>query len=290
MSVGAFFFSEFWHDQLVAHDRQALFLVLVGFLGSFAFIRMSTRITRSARFSWWPGSVVSDSGVHVHHLVFGICLMLAGGTLGFAFFHTPPWREICALAFGVGAGLTIDEFALWVYLDDVYWAREGRVSIDATVIAGAAMALVLLGARPFDVVRGTSIDVIATAAGVLVVMAVVAVSFSKQRIMHGAIGFFFLPLAIYAASRIAKPHSPWAKRFYGERRPSKQAKAEDRFRPDRRTERFKERLRDAIGGAPGDVYQAKLAARTTPPPAPAQEPAGRPAAPSPQPVGPREEA
>src|SRR5436190_4862845 len=272
MSVGAFFFSEFWHDQLVAHDRQALFLVLVGFLGSFAFIRMSTRIMRSPRMSWWPGSVVSEGGVHVHHLVFGICLMLAGGTFGFAFFASSPWREICALVFGVGAGLTIDEFALWVYLDDVYWAREGRVSIDATVLAAAAMALLLLGARPFDVVRGTSIDAIVTAAGVLVVMAIVAICFAKQRVMHGAIGFFLLPLAIYGASRIAKPPSPWAKRFYGERRPGKQAKAERRFRPDRRTERFKERLRDAIGGTPGDVYQAKLAARTAHPAAPAPEP------------------
>jgi hypothetical protein len=212
--------------------------------------------------------------VHVHHLVFGICLMLVGGTLGFALFDAPPWREICALGFGVGAGLTIDEFALWVYLDDVYWSREGRVSIDATVIAAAAMALVLLGARPFDVVRGTSVDAVATAVGVLIVLAIVAVCFGKQRVLHGAVGLFFLPLAIYAASRIGKPRSPWAKRFYGERRPAKQAKAERRFRPDRRTERFKERLRDAIGGTPGDVYQAKLAARTTGAGAPPREPVG----------------
>ena len=57
--------------------------------------------------------------------------------------------EICAFAFGVGAGLTIDEFALWVYLDDVYWAEEGRSSIDATVIAAAGMVLILLGFTPF---------------------------------------------------------------------------------------------------------------------------------------------
>ena len=63
---------------------------------------------------------------------------------------TAPGREICAFVFGVGAGLTIDEFALWVYLDDVYWAEEGRSSIDATVIAAAAMGLVLLGVSPFD--------------------------------------------------------------------------------------------------------------------------------------------
>ena len=62
---------------------QAVFLVLVGFIGSFAFIRMSTRIIRSESVSWWPGNIESDSGVHVHHLVFGIVTMMAAGTLGF---------------------------------------------------------------------------------------------------------------------------------------------------------------------------------------------------------------
>ena len=106
---------------------------------------------RSPRVPWWPGSVVSDSGVHLHHLVFGIVTMMIAGTLGFAALGHSPYAEICAFVFGVGAGLTIDEFALWVYLDDVYWAEEGRSSIDATVIAAAAMGLVVLGINPFDI-------------------------------------------------------------------------------------------------------------------------------------------
>ena len=63
------------------------------------------------------------------------------------------------------------------------------------------------------------------------------------------VGFFLFPLAIYGACRIGKPESPWAHRFYGERKPAKQAKAERRFPADRRTERFKEGFRDAIGGS-----------------------------------------
>ena len=144
-------FTEFWNDHLVAHDRQGVFLVLVGFILSFAFIRMSTRLMRSAKVPWWPGSVVSDSGVHLHHLVFGIVTMMVAGTLGFAALGHSPYAEICAFGFGVGAGLTIDEFALWVYLDDVYWAEEGRSSIDATVIAAAAMGLIVLGVNPLDI-------------------------------------------------------------------------------------------------------------------------------------------
>jgi hypothetical protein len=62
MTGTASILSDFWNDQLVAHDRQALFLVLVSFLGSFAFIRLSARLGRSPRVPWWPGSVVTDGG------------------------------------------------------------------------------------------------------------------------------------------------------------------------------------------------------------------------------------
>jgi hypothetical protein len=271
--AAASIFAAFW-DSLVEHDEQGIFLVLAGFVLSFAFIRMSTRLMRSPRVSWWPGSVVSDSGVHLHHLVFGIVTMMIAGTLGFAALGHSPYAEFCAFAFGVGAGLTIDEFALWVYLDDVYWAEEGRSSIDATVIAAAVMFLILIGSSPFSFDTSSPAQVVGSVLGALLVFLMVAICFAKQRLMHGAIGFFFLPIAIYAASRIGKPRSPWAKRFYDGRLPRKQAKAERRFRPDRRTERFKERLRDAIGGTPGDVYQAKLTARGTGAGSPAREPVG----------------
>ena len=251
--------SDFWNDQLVAHDRQALFLVLVGFLGSFAFIRLSARLGRSPRVPWWPGSVVTDGGVHLHHLVWGICLMLAGGASGFALFDSSPWLEVCACLFGIGAGLTIDEFALWVYLDDVYWAKEGRSSIDAAVIAAGGILLVLLGARPFEVASGSATEVIAGVIFGAILLTLPAACLVKQRVLHGALGLFFFPIAAYGAARLGKPGSPWAKRFYGERNPGKQAKAEQRFRPDRRTEQFKERFRDAVGGKTNEVFEAKLA-------------------------------
>jgi hypothetical protein len=249
--------TDFWNDQLVEHGRQYLFLVLLGFVGAFAFIRLSTRLMRSPRVPWWPGSVVSDSGVHVHHLVFGIVTMMAAGTISFAGFATSPWYEICAVFFGIGMGLTIDEFALWVYLEDVYWADEGRRSIDATVIATAFLGLIIIGTAPFDVETGSSIDVVATVIAAGAQLTIVGICFAKQRIAHGAIGFFIPPLAIYGACRIGKPTSPWARRFYGERRPEKQAKSAARFAPGRRTDRFKERVRDAIGGVTGEQYEAR---------------------------------
>jgi hypothetical protein len=247
--------SEFWNEQILAHDREGVFLVLVGFILSFAFIRMSTRLMRSPKVPWWPGSVVSDSGVHLHHLVFGIVAMMIAGTLGFAALGSSPYMEICAFLFGVGAGLTIDEFALWVYLDDVYWAEQGRSSIDATVIAAALMGLVVLGVNPLDI-GSESEGLLALAVSALLLVSVVGVCFLKGRRMHGIIGFFIFPVALYGACRIGKPDSGWGRRRYGERRPTKQAKAEARFPPDRRTERFKEAFRDIVGGKPSEGVAA----------------------------------
>ena len=245
----------------MGQTRSALVLVLVSFLGSFAFIRLSARLSRSERVPWWPGSVVSDSGLHLHHLVWGICLMLTGGVLSFALVDAGAWFAVSACVFGIGAGLTIDEFALWVYLDDVYWAPEGRHSIDAAVIAGTAMLLLVVSGRPITIDGTSAADVIAGILVVATLLAFVVVSFAKHRLLHGAIGAFFPPIAIYGAVRIGKPGSPWAKRFYGERRPRKQAKAARRFRAGRRTDHVKERFRDAVGGPTDAVYQARLAER-----------------------------
>jgi hypothetical protein len=254
--IEASIFSDFWNDQILAEEKQGLFLVLAGFILSFAFIRMSTRLMRSPKVTWWPGSVVSESGVHLHHLVFGIVTMMISGAVGFTVLGDGPWAGICALLFGIGAGLTIDEFALWIYLDDVYWAEEGRVSIDATVIAAAAMGLILLGFTPFTFETGSLDEAIGSIVSALVVFGLVALCFAKQRLLHGTVGFFVFPVAIYGALRIGKPGSPWGRRRYAERNPAKQAKAEERFAPDRHTERFKNAFRDIVGGKPSEGVTA----------------------------------
>jgi hypothetical protein len=254
--ITASIFADFWNDQIVAEEKQGLFLVLVGFLLSFAFIRMSTRLMRSPKVTWWPGSVVSESGVHLHHLVFGIVTMMISGAIGFTVLGDSPFAEICAFAFGVGAGLTIDEFALWVYLEDVYWSEEGRVSIDATVLAAGAMGLILIGATPFTWETGSVDETIASLISAAVVLGFVGICFAKQRLLHGTVGFFVLPVAIYGAVRIGKPGSPWGRRRYRERNPEKLATAEDRFSPERRTERFKNAFRDVVGGKPSQGVAA----------------------------------
>jgi hypothetical protein len=205
------------------------------------------------------GQHVSEGGVHMHHLFFGIVLMMAAGGLSFAAGETDgPWYAIYAVLFGVGFGLAIDEYALWLHLDDVYWSHEGRSSIDAALIALGLIVFVLLAFRAHTDRRG------------LVRRAGHHGGRGDAALRPGADRRREAPsrprpdrhlhpwLPAYAALRLAKPSSLWAKRFYGERRPDKQARSE------RLTDRCKERLRDAIGGVTEEQYQARLAAAAPP--------------------------
>ena len=223
------FITDFWEDQLVAHDRQWLFLVLAGLVISFGFIRLSTRLMRSPKVPWWPGSVVSESGVHVHHLVFGIVLMMLAGTISFAGFAVEP--DLRDLRVGVRRGDRADDRRVraLAYLDDVYWAKQGRSSIDATVIAVGFLGLVLIGTRPFDIDTDSTLTIVVSVVSILLALSWVVIALLKGRVLHAAVGFFLFPFSLYASCRIAKPTSWWAKRFYGERNPAKQAKAERRF-------------------------------------------------------------
>src|SRR3954463_14342136 len=96
---------------VVDTGKQPELFLLLAFLASFGFIRTSAHMIR-AQVSWWPGNV-QVGGTHIHHLVWGICILLIAGYVGVAVRPASPWAEIVAGLFGFGAGLTLDEFALW---------------------------------------------------------------------------------------------------------------------------------------------------------------------------------
>ena len=178
--------------------QRAGFVVLGAFLASFLFIRTSARLIRSPRVTWWPGSVTTKGGLHIHHLVWGIVLILSAGFLSFALEPGSPGNEILAALFGIGAGLTLDEFALWVRLEDVYWAQEGRASLDAVVIATLLGGLIVLGLAPFDLANQSS----AVSSLVLVIavdLLLCTLAILKGKPILGLLGIF-IPFASLAGT------------------------------------------------------------------------------------------
>lgn len=131
-----------------------MFLASLSFFLTFAVTRI---ITHSARGSADPFQFWFD-GIHVHHLVWGILLLLIVGYLWLVQVDTraagPSIRigRLTALLYGAGAALTLDEYALWLNLADVYWESAGRASIDAVALFGALVSAGLWGGPFFRAV------------------------------------------------------------------------------------------------------------------------------------------
>ena len=164
---------------IVDTGRQPELLFFVAFLLSFAFIRTSAHMIR-AQVSWWPGNV-EVGGTHIHHLVWGILLLLIAGYVGVAIAPGSPSHEIVAVLFGVGAGLTLDEFALWLNLRDVYWSAEGRRSIDAVIVAATLAGMVLVGFSAWVDLATEVTDAVISAGAALVFAVFALVAFKVGR-------------------------------------------------------------------------------------------------------------
>jgi len=131
--------------------RRRMFIASVSFFLTFAGVRLLVVLITHhiGPFHW-----VLMGGRHIHHLVWGILILLLvgyGWLLDLGNRHTPTsifFSRLMAVSYGVGAALTLDEFALWLNLEDVYWARQGRESIDAVIFFGSLLAVGAWGA-PF---------------------------------------------------------------------------------------------------------------------------------------------
>ena len=138
-------FGDVYRHEIIDAHKQPQFFMLVSFLVTFTLVRVITHAIRAGRMTHIFRNVSTKGGTHLHHLVPGILLLLVSGYLGIGL--APDYhREPHAILFGIGAALTLDEFALWLHLKDDYWAREGRQSVDAVIIAATVLSLGLLGA------------------------------------------------------------------------------------------------------------------------------------------------
>jgi hypothetical protein len=242
-----------YQDGIVDTGREPHFLFFVAFLLTFGFIRTSTHMIK-AQVSWWPGNV-SVGGTHIHHLVWGILLLLITGYIAVAIAPDSPWREIIAVLFGIGTGLTLDEFALWLNLKDVYWEKEGRRSIDAVIIAAAVSGVLLVSLRGWIDVTTKVADEIQAIVGTVGVAGVILALLNAAKEKFGMmIWSIFVPVVgLVGAFRLGKPRSAWAKLFY---KHGKKDRSEKRFAGDRGKPFWKRggelltrlRLRRPVGG------------------------------------------
>ncbi|GAA2068176.1 hypothetical protein [Williamsia deligens] len=254
------------HD-IVGGGKLPLLLFFAGFVGGFVCTRVSVRLIR-ADVRWWFSNV-SAGATHVHHMVFGVVLSLVSGVWIIAISMTATQAQLSWLAcvFGIGAALVLDEFALLFYLRDVYWAEEGRASVDAVFATVGATGMALLGFRPLELISVSGVfddgwveGVITIAAG-LVGLVIAAVVVAKGKPWTALIGVFVLPVLVVGAIRLASPSSPWARWRYTSR-PKRMARAVRRERRQRRPlVRAKIFLQDLMAGRP-DVGHAIEAAET----------------------------
>lgn len=211
-----------YREVVIDEGNQPLLLMLVAFGLTFALTRFITHSIRAERFSWLGNVEAGDT--HIHHLVWGIVLLLVAGVL--AVVVQPP-LEVTAIVFGIGAALTLDEFALWLHLDDVYWSEKGRQSVDAVIVFSIVTGFMLIGGFPIVIGSGESLlENLELLVLQVPTWALCVVCFMKGKLMWGVLGIYLSPIALIGAIRLAKPHSWWARRRYDG---AKLSRAQERY-------------------------------------------------------------
>jgi len=235
---------------IIEPGKLPLLLALASFVLTFVITRVIVRLIRAGK---GPFGNVKAGGLHIHHVVPGVVLTVVGGFGAVASARHGFGSAAFAVLFGMGAGLVLDEFALILHLDDVYWTEQGRQSVEMVTVTAALVGLVLAGFLPFGVNDLSAEELhdrggVILSVGVNFVFALVALGKGKGR--TAVFGVIVPLVALVGAIRLARPGSPWAKRFY-RRRPRARARSSLRaYHHDRRWARPRRWFEDLIGGKP----------------------------------------
>jgi hypothetical protein len=253
----------FAHDVL-DRGRLPLLCCLVAFILTFFVTRTSVRFIRHRAAAgrpprWWQPRNVHIGGVHIHHVTFGVVLvMLSGLTLvTLSISGQEPEFTLVATLFGVGAALVLDEYALILHLSDVYWEEDGRTSVDAVFAAVAVAGLLIMGLHPlmfffpfWHATDSVALRAAVAAGGLVVTLPLAVVVVLKGKVWTGLLGMFLVVLLVIAAIRLSRPHAPWARWRYTTQ-PDKMRRALQRERRLRRpVVRVKLWVQCAIAGTP----------------------------------------
>ena len=249
---------------VVSRGRLPLLFCLIAFLLTFLVTRTIVRYIRAhadsdAPRKWWQPRNIGHGSLHIHHVVIGVVLVMVSGVTMVTLAVDGELTEftIAAVLFGIGAALVLDEFALILHLEDVYWAEDGRTSVDAVFAAVAVAGLLILGLNPlsfFDIGVWRDDHSLAVRASVVVMavltLALAVVVLLKGKVWTGLVGMFITPLLLVGAIRLSRPHAPWARWRYTDK-PRKMHRALERERYMRRpVVQAKLWLQDAVSGMP----------------------------------------
>ncbi|MGW6457803.1 hypothetical protein ACWF94_18140 [Streptomyces sp. NPDC055078] len=239
-----------FYRNIVEPGKLPMLLALASFVITFLITRTITRLIRAGR---GPFRNIGSGGTHIHHVVPGVILTVVGGFGSVGSGTRGVTAAVFAVLFGVGAGLVLDEFALIVHIDDVYWTEQGRQSVEVVIVATALAFLALGGFSPLgvDTLTPDERQDRATLIGTLVFnFLLVLVTLLKGKLRMALIGTLVPFVAVFGAVRLARPGSLWARRCY-RGRPKVRARAWLRsYRHDRRWDGPRRRFQDLIGGAP----------------------------------------
>ncbi|MFJ8823185.1 hypothetical protein ACIREE_15510 [Streptomyces sp. NPDC102467] len=241
---------DWWHRNIAEPGKLPLLLALVSFLATFLITRTVTRLIRAGR---GPFRDISPGGLHIHHVVPGIVLTVVGGFGAVGSGRHGVTAGVCAVVFGVGAGLVLDEFALILHLDDVYWTEQGRRSVEVVVLAGALGLLVIGGFSPLgvnDMTAQEQHDRATLISTLLANFSFVLVALLKGKPRLAVIGVLVPFVALFGAVRLARPSSYWARRFYKRRHRARARASLRAYRHARRWNRIARGFQDLVGGAP----------------------------------------
>jgi uncharacterized membrane protein len=250
------------HD-IVDQGRLPLLCCLVAFILTFfvtrTFVRfIRHRAERGLPQRWWQPRNVHIGSLHIHHVTFGVVLVMVSGLtlVTLAVDGQQPEFTIAAIFFGIGAALVLDEYALILHLSDVYWEEDGRSSVDAVFAAVAVAGLLMLGLHPlvlFLPIRHGADWVLlqsTVVGGLVFTLPLAVVVLLKGKVWTGLLGMFIVVLLFVGAVRLSRPHAPWARWRYTSQ-PDKMRRALDRERRWRRpVVQAKLWLQCAIAGTP----------------------------------------
>ena len=232
---------------LVPRGRLPLLCCLIAFLLTFVATRTIVRYIRAhangdAPRKWWQPRNIGHGTLHIHHVVIGVVMVMISGVTMVTLAADGGMAQFTAAAifFGIGAALVLDEFALILHLEDVYWAEDGRTSVDAVFAAVAVAGLLIMGFNPLSffnigiwrhdhsiAIRASVVALaVLTLAGAVIVLL-------KGKVWTGLVGMFITPLLLIGAVRLSRPHAPWARWRYSNR-PRRMHRALERERRLRR--------------------------------------------------------